>query len=332
MHLPAGRGLFSNAIQDCFGFQGQEKDDEIKGPGNSLNYEYRMHGPRLGRFFAIDPLTSDYPWNSPYAFSENVVINAVELEGLEKKNIFIYNSETKSFPKDPDEKEVDENLTKNINVYIYPYPNGGAKRTVVKSWDKQIVFEVQGSAIDAIQRMLYSHSISAPKSADKTLPMTWEGGANGADGQTKQTKKDIAVGGAVVAIIATPFTAGRSLSFIEWSLLTTSTASNIDDLGTNYKGESTLQQMFPNQQGVIGKVKFGLSAISVRSGSINLLKTNTESAGSFLPTLVSTAIDINSVRNGLESSPQNNNVSTSDVKFDLQTKDNTNIVLPKIRL
>ncbi|MCH2229647.1 MAG: hypothetical protein MK105_04820 [Crocinitomicaceae bacterium] len=68
-----------------YGFQGQEMDDEIKGEGNSVNYKYRMHDPRIGRFFAIDPLAPSYPHNSPYAFSENVVINAVELEGLEKK-------------------------------------------------------------------------------------------------------------------------------------------------------------------------------------------------------------------------------------------------------
>jgi RHS repeat-associated protein len=70
-----------------FGFQGQEMDNEIKGQGNSLNYEYRMHDPRIGRFFAVDPLTRNYPHNSPYAFSENVVVNAVELEGLEMKVI-----------------------------------------------------------------------------------------------------------------------------------------------------------------------------------------------------------------------------------------------------
>ena len=42
-----------------------------------------MHDPRLGRFLSIDPLAPDYPWNSPYAFSENRVIDAIELEGLE---------------------------------------------------------------------------------------------------------------------------------------------------------------------------------------------------------------------------------------------------------
>ena len=65
------------------GFQGQLEDDEIKGEGNSLNYEYRMHDPRLGRFFKIDPLARLFPWNSPYAFSENRVVDGVELEGLE---------------------------------------------------------------------------------------------------------------------------------------------------------------------------------------------------------------------------------------------------------
>jgi len=42
-----------------------------------------MHDPRIGRFFAVDPLAPKYPHNSPYAFSENRVIDMVELEGLE---------------------------------------------------------------------------------------------------------------------------------------------------------------------------------------------------------------------------------------------------------
>ncbi|MEE4247576.1 MAG: Mbeg1-like protein, partial [Kangiellaceae bacterium] len=66
-----------------YGFQNQEGDDEVAGKGNSVNYTFRMHNPRLGRFFAVDPLSSMYPHNSPYAFSENRVIDAIELEGLE---------------------------------------------------------------------------------------------------------------------------------------------------------------------------------------------------------------------------------------------------------
>ncbi len=66
-----------------YGFQGQEMDDEIKGEGNSINYKFRMHDPRVGRFFSVDPLFKTYPWNSTYAFSENRVIDGTELEGLE---------------------------------------------------------------------------------------------------------------------------------------------------------------------------------------------------------------------------------------------------------
>ncbi|WP_324691642.1 RHS repeat domain-containing protein [Flavobacterium cheonhonense] len=91
-----------------YGFQGQEKDDELKGEGNSLNYTFRMHDPRVGRFFTIDPLFRDYPQYTPYSFSGNKVINAVEIEGLEeqvivnntnggkrtKQNYFVLNGKT----------------------------------------------------------------------------------------------------------------------------------------------------------------------------------------------------------------------------------------------
>jgi RHS repeat-associated protein len=82
MQMP-GRHGSDNADSYRYGFQGQEKDDEVKGAGNSVNYKYRMHDPRIGRFFAVDPLASKYSYNSPYAFSENKVIAWVELEGLE---------------------------------------------------------------------------------------------------------------------------------------------------------------------------------------------------------------------------------------------------------
>jgi RHS repeat-associated protein len=74
-----------------YGFQGQEKDDEVKGNGNHINFKYRGYDPRVGRFWSIDPLARKYPFYSPYAFSGNRVIDRVELEGLEpaKSNVFI---------------------------------------------------------------------------------------------------------------------------------------------------------------------------------------------------------------------------------------------------
>jgi RHS repeat-associated protein len=77
-------GRVENSAEYRYSFQGQEKDDEIKGQGNSISFKYRIHDPRVSRFFAVDPLTAKYPHNSPYAFSENRVIDHIELEGLEK--------------------------------------------------------------------------------------------------------------------------------------------------------------------------------------------------------------------------------------------------------
>ncbi len=79
--MEEGRFFFGG--KNRWGMQGQERDDEIRGLANIINYKYRMYDPRSGRFFAIDPIAAKYPHNSSYAFSENRVIDGVELEGLE---------------------------------------------------------------------------------------------------------------------------------------------------------------------------------------------------------------------------------------------------------
>ena len=116
-----------------YGFQGQEKDDELKGEGNSLNYTFRMHDPRVGRFFAIDPLAGHYPHNSPYAFSENIVINAVELEGLEK--VYVYNSWKDGkwiVHKKYSHTYIDHNLKVNVNKVNHFGVNGNVAKTEFK--------------------------------------------------------------------------------------------------------------------------------------------------------------------------------------------------------
>jgi RHS repeat-associated protein len=77
---------FQSAGGYRYGFQGQEKDDEVKGIGNSINYDYRVYDTRIGKFLSIDPLIEDYPEYSPYHFSSNQPIHAPELEGLESSH------------------------------------------------------------------------------------------------------------------------------------------------------------------------------------------------------------------------------------------------------
>jgi len=64
-----------------YGFQNQEIDKELW--DGAVNFNYRVEDPRLVRFFSVDPLAARFPWNSPYAFSENRLIDGFELEGLE---------------------------------------------------------------------------------------------------------------------------------------------------------------------------------------------------------------------------------------------------------
>lgn len=92
-HWPKRRHFYAYR----FSFNGQEKDDEIKGSGNSFNFSHRIHDPRLGRFLSIDPLTRSFAWNSPFAFAENRVIDGHDLEGKEWERSIKYDILTGQF-------------------------------------------------------------------------------------------------------------------------------------------------------------------------------------------------------------------------------------------
>jgi RHS repeat-associated protein len=54
-----------------YGFNGIEKDSELKGEGNSYTTEYRAYDPRVGRWFSVDPKTKMQPYESPYVAMNN---------------------------------------------------------------------------------------------------------------------------------------------------------------------------------------------------------------------------------------------------------------------
>ena len=84
-----------------YGFQGQEHQKDLD--LGWVQFKWRMHNPSIGRFFNVDPLASDYVYNSPYAFSENHVTTHIELEGLEAvpfmKEARQFENSVKSFQK-----------------------------------------------------------------------------------------------------------------------------------------------------------------------------------------------------------------------------------------
>lgn len=66
--------------QYLFSFQEQEKQEET----GWVSFKWRNYDPSYARFFNPDPLSEEYAYQSHYNFSENAVVNARELEGLEK--------------------------------------------------------------------------------------------------------------------------------------------------------------------------------------------------------------------------------------------------------
>ncbi|MES2379998.1 MAG: RHS repeat-associated core domain-containing protein, partial [Bacteroidota bacterium] len=64
-----------------FGFNGKEKDDELKGDGNSYDFGARMYDARLGKWLSLDPLEAKYPSHSAYSYSINSPIRYQDIDG-----------------------------------------------------------------------------------------------------------------------------------------------------------------------------------------------------------------------------------------------------------
>ncbi len=106
-------------------FQGQLKHEDFG--LNVSQYKWRNTMPDLGRFFNVDPLSEQYLHNSTYAFSENRLIDGVELEGLE----FVKSNESV--------------------VYWAPSPDGSWKkniRTISSMWSPATQRQLKAATSD----------------------------------------------------------------------------------------------------------------------------------------------------------------------------------------
>lgn len=67
--LMPGRNFSSPAYR--YGFNGMEKDDEMKSNGNSYDFGARQYDPRLGKFMSLDFHKYRYAYWSPYSYAAN---------------------------------------------------------------------------------------------------------------------------------------------------------------------------------------------------------------------------------------------------------------------
>lgn len=64
-----------------FGMNGQEKDDEVKGSGNSYDFGARIYDNRLGRWMSTDPFEFETPPWTPYRFGFDNPIYWIDSDG-----------------------------------------------------------------------------------------------------------------------------------------------------------------------------------------------------------------------------------------------------------
>src|SRR5690554_7649497 len=70
-----------------YGFNGMEKDDNVKGESNSLDFGARIYDPRVGRWLSRDPLEAKYTFISPYVFVSDY--HEMKSRGSGRKTVFL---------------------------------------------------------------------------------------------------------------------------------------------------------------------------------------------------------------------------------------------------
>jgi RHS repeat-associated protein len=69
-----------------YGFNGKENDKSFDSK-TIQDYGFRLYSPALCKFLSVDPLSPKYPELTPYQFASNRPICAIDLDGLEAKDI-----------------------------------------------------------------------------------------------------------------------------------------------------------------------------------------------------------------------------------------------------
>ncbi|HET6242983.1 MAG: hypothetical protein H0V01_04720 [Bacteroidetes bacterium] len=104
-----------NSTDYRYGFNSQEKDDEISGNGNSYTAEFWQYDSRLGRRWNIDPVVK--VWESGYATFNNNPILQIDPNGDNAgEYVKYFNPETKSYNKEKISTKGDD---EKIDTYEY---------------------------------------------------------------------------------------------------------------------------------------------------------------------------------------------------------------------
>jgi RHS repeat-associated protein len=188
-YSPFGVQLDGRTIQGDFyrrGFNGMEKDDEVKGGGNSYTTEFRQYDSRVGRWLSLDPMDKKYPSSSPYSAFNNNPVYFKDPKGLEgedpkssKKEKGAGNKELK-LPQDAVIKgrfvDKDKNGVINHGKKILDAKPGDVDRFSIGDKDYVANFDSKGDFNGYVDKAGEMYSFKSVKSGNKQAKIDAENG------------------------------------------------------------------------------------------------------------------------------------------------------------
>ncbi len=142
-----------------WGFNGKETDNET----NWQDYGFRIYYPGLGKFLSVDPLLKSYPWYTPYQFSGNTPIQAIDIDGLEPAYVITQKSVGKEF-----EKPVFKSLPSDFIQSKVP-TNANFGTPIKKIEDKRTTSQKFTAAVETLEQF------------DRSLEGGYDGGNSGSE-------------------------------------------------------------------------------------------------------------------------------------------------------
>jgi hypothetical protein len=212
-----GRG-YSNDVYR-FSYNGGEAINEVYGKDNYVDLVERGVDTRLGRLnWSIDPLSKEYPWQSPYAYYANSPIWQIDYLGMGKESthtdkdgnvVAVYNDEDNGVYKHDDLSKWNPN-----NSSLSKFGQGVTKMGETEHWDEFVSPETG--------KTLTNYKMQFGKSFDPLVAQMHEKAKNmdlkeiaskSAGGQLFDIKKDyVGVGALLNGKYATSRSAGNFLA------------------------------------------------------------------------------------------------------------------------
>ena len=242
---------FHDTLMPNFAFNAKELDEE----NGMYYYSARYYAPPT--FISRDPMFEKYPSISPYTYCANNPMKFVDPTGESME-------EGDGDP--PKNGQYSPSNIKSNTAVKVPY---AIPATETKTESKT---PTAGSNTNTDNKGVVSKALTAVKNFDASL----DGHSDPANRGTI-TKQDVIVGTAVVGTLASGGLLFGASSAIEAIIAGVGFFNNIDNIGTNSKGESASQQMTdnPTTKNVINYTKTAASVVGAGSNVIGFKDAST---------------------------------------------------------